>query len=57
MSRLGHTSGVLLFQIFVAVDATLIVEKVVNRGMAGGEFLERTNVSELRHRFPRRQND
>jgi hypothetical protein len=40
-----------MFENITAVEVALVVEKVVDRGMDGGKFLEGANVLELQHRF------
>src|SRR5680860_231473 len=43
-------SSAVLFEDFAAVEVTVEVEVIVDRGVGGGELLESFHVPELRHR-------
>ena len=53
LAPLGQGGGSVLFENVAAAEMTSVIEVIVNRGMHSGEFLQRLDVSERRHRpFP-----
>jgi len=50
LTPFGHGGGAVLFEGFAAVQVTVEVEMIVDRGMDGGEFLQGLYVPEFRHR-------
>jgi len=48
---IGQGGGAVLFEHFTAVEVAFVIEKVVDRGVDGGEFLQGASVPERRHRF------
>ncbi len=49
MTPLGQCGSTAVFGGFAAVQVTVEVEMIVDRGMDGGEFLQGLYVSEFRH--------
>jgi hypothetical protein len=47
---LGQGGSAVLLEDIAAVEVTVVVEVVVDRGMGRSEFLESFHVPELRHR-------
>jgi len=48
LAPFGHGGGAVLFEGFAAVQVTVEVEMIVDRGMDGGEFLQGLYVPEFR---------
>ena len=51
VSPFGRTRGAVLVKSFARGQVALVVEKVVERGMDGDQFLEGAGVPELSHLF------
>jgi hypothetical protein len=51
LAPFGQSNSAGMFKNITAVEVALIVEKVVDGGMDGGDFLEGANVPKPRHRF------
>jgi hypothetical protein len=51
LAPFGQSGSAVMFKNITAVQMALLVEKVMDRGMDGGEFLEGAGVPELGHRF------
>ena len=47
----GQGGSTVMFENIAAFEVAFLIKEVVDRGMDGGEFLERTDVPEFRHRF------
>jgi hypothetical protein len=53
LTPLGQGGRTVLFEDFAAVEVTVVVEVVVDRGVGSGKLLKNFHVPELRHRsFP-----
>ena len=50
LTPLGQGDRTVLFEDIAAVEVTVVVEVVVDRGMGSGKLLESLHVPELRHR-------
>ena len=50
MTPFGQGGGAVFLEGFAAVQVTVEVEMIVDRGMGGGEFLQGLYVPEFRHR-------
>ena len=50
LTPFGQRGSAILFESFAAVQVTVEVEMIVDRGMDGGEFLQGLYVPEFRHR-------
>jgi hypothetical protein len=50
LKPLGQGGGAVLLEDFAAVEMAVLVEVIVERGVNGGEFLKRLDISELGHR-------
>ena len=50
LTPLGQGRRAVLFEDIAAVEVTVVVEMVVDRGMGSGKLLESFHVPELRHR-------
>ena len=49
LTPFSERSGAALFEDVAAIEMTVVVEMIVDRGVGGGEFLQGFNVPELRH--------
>ena len=49
LTPLGQSGRTVLFEDITAVEVTVVVEVVVDRGVRGGKFLQGFDVPELRH--------
>src|SRR5680860_1892863 len=49
LTPLGQSGRTVLFEDMAAVEVTVVVEVVVDRGVRGGKFLQGFDVPELRH--------
>ncbi len=50
LTPLGQGGGTVLFEDVTAVEVTVLIEMIVDRGVDSGEFLQGRYISELRHR-------
>ena len=49
LTPLGQSGRTVLFEDMAAVEVTVVIEVVVDRGVRGGKFLQGFDVPELRH--------
>ena len=49
LTPLGRSDRAFLFEDVAAVEVTVLVEVIVERGVNGGEFLQGPDVPEFRH--------
>ncbi len=50
LTPLGQCSRAVLLENVAAIEVTVVVEVVMDRGMGGGEFLQGLDVPKPRHR-------
>ncbi len=50
LTPLGQGGRAVLFEDIAAIEVTVVVEMVLDRGMDGGELLQGLDVPEFRHR-------